>query len=88
MHSLIDAEPSTDELDRARNYVIGGHEISMQRADSQTMTMALMELYGFGYDDFLTYPERVAAVTTSDISRIASRLFRKDAAVEVMVGDI
>ena len=58
----------------------------MQRSDAQTSTMALMELYGYGYDDFLTYPKAIAAVKEQDVLRMAQRLFRPEVATEVLVG--
>ncbi len=86
MLALTKAAPTAQELDRARNYIIGTHDLGMQRSDAQTSTMALMELYGYGYDDFLTYPKAIAAVTEQDVLRMAQRLFRPDVATEVLVG--
>jgi zinc protease len=73
--NLIDTLPSAEELARAKNYLIGGHEEELQRGDAQAMTMALMELYGVGYDDFLRYPTAIAEVTAADIQRVAKTLF-------------
>lgn len=86
MLALTQKAPSAQELDRARNYIIGTHDLGMQRSDAQTSTMALMELYGYGYDDFLKYPKQVAAVKEDDVLRMAQRLFRPDVATEVLVG--
>ena len=65
---------SEKELFRAVEYMVGGHVTDLQRADSQAMTMALMEVYGFGYDDFLLYPDQVRAVTREDVRRVAERV--------------
>ncbi len=86
MAALAKKAPSAQELDRARNYIIGTHDLGMQRSDAQTSTMALMELYGYGYDDFLTYPKAIAAVKEQDVLRMAQRLFRPEVATEVLVG--
>jgi predicted Zn-dependent peptidase len=45
-----------------------------------------MELYGYGHDDFLTYPARVAAVTPADVQAVAARLFVEARAMLVVVG--
>ena len=50
---------TVDELDRAKNGIIGGQLMELQRAESRALTMALMEVYGFGYDDLLRYIEKV-----------------------------
>lgn len=77
--------PTTDELERAKNYIIGGHETDMQRSESQAMTMALMESYGIGYDDFQIYPERIRQVTKEGIMSVASRLIQNQNLIHVTV---
>jgi zinc protease len=75
-----------DELDRARNYLVGSHESDMQRADSQAMTMGLMELYGLGYDDFSRYTENLHKVKVEDLQRVARRLLEGQNRITVRVG--
>ena len=83
----LQARPVTDaELTRAKNYLLGSHESDMQRGDAQAMTMALMQLYGVGYDDFLKYPEAVESVTASDIQSLASTLLDPEHLLSVIVG--
>lgn len=77
---------TTAELDRARNHIVGTHELSLQRSDAQTSSMALMQLYGYGWNDFLTYPEKIEAVTGADVQRVARRLFDETKASDVIVG--
>lgn len=77
---------SKDDLDRARNYLVGSHEADMQRADGQTMTMALMELYGLGYNDFASYTAKLRQVSTADLQRVARRLLLEQKQVTVKVG--
>ncbi|MBC7661759.1 MAG: insulinase family protein [Chitinophagaceae bacterium] len=75
-----------DELDRARNYLVGSHEGDMQRADSQAMTMGLMELYGLGYNDFSLYTARLNKIEIADLQRVAKRLLEGQNRVTVKVG--
>lgn len=86
MDKLCKAPPTTEELERAINHIVGTHELSLQRSDSQTSTMALMQLYGYGWDDFLRYPERIAKVAAGDVQRVARRLFTPERAISVLVG--
>jgi len=60
--------------------------MGLQKSDALTSTMALMELYGYGYDDFQTYPRRIAEVGPEDVLRVAKRLFQPDKAARVRVG--
>ncbi len=85
--SKISSEAVTDEeLERSKNHILGSHEIGLQRTSSQAMTMALMELYGVGWDDFERYPSTIRQVTKQDVLRVAKRLFGGVKPVEVVVG--
>ncbi|MBM4250995.1 MAG: insulinase family protein [Deltaproteobacteria bacterium] len=84
--NLVSRPPSSTEIERAISYIVGSHEMGLQKSDAQTSTMALMELYGFGYDDFLVYPRAVGRVTASDVQRVATRLFVANKSVDVTVG--
>jgi zinc protease len=75
MHALAEQPPTQAEVERARSHIVGTHDMGLQRSDAQASTMALMELYGYGYDDFLVYPRAVAKVTAEDVQRVARRLF-------------
>ncbi|MCX6104781.1 MAG: pitrilysin family protein [Proteobacteria bacterium] len=86
IYELMEHAPSDAEVERARNYIIGSHEMGLQKSDAQTSTMALMELYGYGYNDFMTYPKTIAKVTAADVLRVARRLFVPERAVSVSVG--
>ncbi len=79
---------SQDEVDRARNYLIGGHEADMQRGDAQAMSMALMELYGLGYDDFENYANRLNEVDRAAVQNVARRLIASQEQVIVRVGPV
>lgn len=72
---IVSNPPSESEIERAKAYIIGQHEMDMQRPESQASTMCLMELYGVGFDDFLKYPRRVAEVTAEDVKAAAESLF-------------
>ena len=52
----------------------------------QAMTMALMELFGRGADDFISYKQRLQQVTKDSIQAVAQRLFNPKHLVQVMVG--
>ena len=86
MYGMKDAAPTVEETERSRNYIVGSHEMDLQRSDAQAMTMALMELYGLGHDDFRNYPKMIEKVTPADILRVARRLFAEPQICEVVVG--
>lgn len=86
LFTLAETEPSEIEVERAINVLIGNHGEDMQRANSQALTMALMQLYGIGAADFLDYPNRLKQVTPEAVKKVARRIFDRDHLVIVQVG--
>jgi zinc protease len=82
---LLDAAPAPEELERARRYLIGNFEIDRQRCAVRAAHMALDALYGLGADAQRRHAGAVAAVSASDVLRVARRILRFDAAVEAAV---
>jgi zinc protease len=78
--------PTDDEIARSKAYILGSHEIGLQRTSSQSMTMALMELYGLGWDDFLHYPEAITGVDKLTIMQAAAEYFNPAKMRKVVVG--
>lgn len=78
--------PTLEEITRAKSYILGSHEIGLQRTSSQSMTMALMELYGQGWDDFLRYPTSIKQVEANDIKKAAAEFFNPEKMHKVVVG--
>ena len=65
--------PTEAELNRARRYLMGSHDIGLQRPSSRAMSFALDELYGFGYERTLAYGDQIAAVTATDVASYIDR---------------
>ena len=75
-------EPATAaELERAQRYLIGSHDIGLQRNSARAMAFTLDELYGFGYQKTLNYSERIAQVTDSDLADFVSKYLNPDRSV-------
>lgn len=83
----IKEKPTKDEVERSQNYIVGSHYLDMQHSESQAMTMALMELYGIGYDDFLKYPGKIESVKPDDLTRVSKRIFDPEKQIQVSVGN-
>jgi zinc protease len=62
------------ELARAKQHLIGTHEIGLQRNGSRAALLALDACYGLGLENFLHYADRVAAVTAEDVRAVARQL--------------
>jgi zinc protease len=61
------------ELERAKRYLVGAHEISLQRRAALASTLAFHECYGLGWDEYRRYAPGVLAVTADDVQRVAKR---------------
>jgi zinc protease len=62
------------ELSRAREHLIGVHEIGLQRNGARAATMALDALYGLGAEAYRGYAAQVAAITAKDVQDVARRV--------------
>jgi zinc protease len=68
------AEPvPEEELDRAKKYLVGAHEISLQRRAALASTLSFHESYGLGYDEYLRYSPAVLAIDAAAVQRVAAK---------------
>ncbi|OGQ08114.1 MAG: hypothetical protein A3G32_08180 [Deltaproteobacteria bacterium RIFCSPLOWO2_12_FULL_40_28] len=64
---------SDSELDRSKNYIIGNYDLDLQKGSSIAASLVYSELYGLGFDAYLHYAQKIAAVTLADISRVSKK---------------
>jgi zinc protease len=70
----IASEPvDPKELERAKNYLIGTQEISLQRNASKAAQMAFNEAYGLGWEETFKYAEKIAAVDAKMVQEVAKK---------------
>ena len=86
LQRMVDTPVTPAELDRARQHLIGTHEIGLQRNGARAMLLALDFAYGLGLDNFERYDEQVKAVTTADVQRVAARILRLEQSALAVVG--
>jgi zinc protease len=73
------------ELERAKRYLIGSHQIAMQRRSAIANAIAYHEAYGLGWQAWTGYDAAIEAVTADDVLAAASRYLRGDRAITVTV---
>jgi zinc protease len=73
------------ELERSKRYLIGSHQIGLQRLGARASAMALNELYGLGHLAHRQYPMHIEAVALTDVKRVAKKLLA-GARVTTVVG--
>lgn len=69
---------SAIELDRARGYAIGSHQIAMQRRAAIANAMAYHEAYGLGWESWSRYDDAIKRVSVDDIAAAAAAYLRAD----------
>ena len=85
LQKVLDEPFSDEELERARNYLIGSQAVSFQRLSLQASAFSLDELYGLGARNSLEYPARIAAVTRADVERVAHRIIQLETPIVAIV---
>ncbi len=73
------------ELERARSYLIGSHDIAIQRRAAVANAMAYHEAYGLGWQTWSKYADTIRAVTPSDVAAAAQHYLRPDAMITATV---
>jgi zinc protease len=73
------------ELERAKKYLVGTHEISLQRRAALASTLSFHESYGQGWDEYRRYAPSILAVNTGDVQRVAQKYLDPRRAVIAVV---
>ena len=72
--SVRDQPLPEQELERARQYLVGVHDIGLQRIGALASTMTFDEAFGMGHDAWRRYSDGIRAVTAEDVQRVAQRI--------------
>ena len=70
---------SEEELERAKNYIVGSFEIGLQRNSAQAATVGFDELYSIGAYEYRKFPEKILSVTADDVLRVARKYINPEA---------
>jgi zinc protease len=76
---------TAEELARAQSYLIGSHQIAMQRRSAVANAIAYHEAYGLGWRTWGDYDSAIRAVTVDDVATAANTYLRADRAVTATV---
>ncbi len=82
---IRDAAPSAEEIERAKSYLIGSHQIAMQRRAAVANAIAYHEAYGLGWQTWAGYDDAIRAVTSADLLAAAKTYLRADREITATV---
>ena len=77
---------TSDELERAKKYMTGSYEISLQSNAAQSEELAFNELYGLGHTHGRAYLDHIRQVTDTDLQRVANTYLNPTEQTLVIVG--
>jgi zinc protease len=72
---LADVEVHEDELLRAQRYLIGKHDIELQKNSALTSSVLFDHIYGIDFLETFHFTERIREVTRGSIRKLAKRIF-------------
>jgi zinc protease len=73
------------ELERAKSYLIGSHQIAMQRRSAVANAIAYHEAYGLGWRSWASYDDAIRAVTVADVAAAAQSYLKPERAITATV---
>jgi len=73
------------ELERARSYLIGSHQIAMQRRSAVANALAYHEAYGLGWHTWAGYADTIRAITAADVAAAADKYLRTEVEITATV---
>lgn len=82
---LRERAPGTEEIERARQYIIGTHAIGQQAGGTVLGEMVDAWLFGSGLEERRALSAHIAAVRADDIQRLAEQYFQEQRIVEAVV---
>ena len=77
---------SKEELDKAKNLLLGQYDLSLQTNSAQSLDMALNETYGLGLDFGNQYVQAISQITVDEVMKAAAKYIQPEHYVQVKVG--
>jgi zinc protease len=81
---LTESLVSASELDRAKRFVVGRHDIELQKNSSICAAMLFDDIYGNPYDESFHFSELVEDITAKDLRDLATRIFKQHPVLSVV----
>ncbi len=81
---LADHAISDIELQRAKNYLIGGHDIGLQKNSAIASAVAFNEIYGIPADEVFKYEHTLAPITPQHVRDLADKIFKQKHVISIV----
>jgi zinc protease len=84
---IRDEKVAPDEFDRAKRTIVGSFALQLESPQSVLQNAITQKLYGLRADYWDTYPQKIAAVTSDEVQRVARKYLDLVHLQIVAVGD-
>ncbi len=81
---LCNMKVSKAELDRAKRYLVGRHDIDLQRKSSICAAFLFDEIYGIDYNEVFEANKKYFSVTEDDIMKLSRKIFQQPAVISIV----
>ena len=81
-----EAGVTSEELERAKRYLVGSYEIELQKNSAQAAMLAFDERYGLGYQESDVYAQKILDVTHEMVQHVARTYLSLEHSSVVIVG--
>jgi zinc protease len=85
MALVVDQGFTPEEVDQAKNYLIGNHRLEIQHLVGLAKRVALDDLYGVGFDSWRQYEQRIQAIDVQAVNAAAKKYLTLPTRSEVVV---
>ena len=72
---LENVKVDAEELERAQRYLIGKHDIELQKNSNITSAILFDHIYGIDFLETYRFSERIRAVKSEDVMALAQKIF-------------
>ncbi len=81
---LVDQKVAPEELERSQRYLVGSHDIELQRKSSICSTLLFDDIYGIDYRESLDVAEKYFAVTAEQVQSLAKKIFSQPTVTSIV----
>lgn len=86
LENLAKIPPTQEEVDRARQSLLGARSIESQHISYQASQLGMSDAYGLGFDHFLKFEKRLQKVKPKDVSNVLYDLLKNNPPILAAVG--
>ena len=78
-------ELNNEEINRAKEYLKGTYTVDLQKMSLQSAYLALNEIYGLGYDEYLRYNDYISEISPDMLINIANKYLNLDNSILAII---